>query len=91
MPRFNDEGAITAVIRAHELCRGERMLTKVESTTKRLPTEAALLHRLSGVRQSIAGFAVEGLTKFQANDLEARWNSFHAKIISSLFGLRKTG
>ena len=39
----------------------------------------------------IAGFAVESLTKFQADDLEARWNGFHGKIIGPLVRLRKTG
>ena len=38
-----------------------------------------------GVRRSIAGFAIEGLTKFHAHDLEACWNGFHVKIIGPLF------
>ena len=42
-----------------------------------------------GCSLSIAGFAVESLTKFQADDLEARWNGFHGKIIGPLVRLRK--
>ena len=34
-----------------------------------------------GVRRSIAGFAIEGLPKFHAHELEACWNRFHVKII----------
>ena len=37
-----------------------------------------------GVRRSIAGFAIEGLTKFHAHDLEACWNGFHVKIVGPL-------
>jgi len=37
-----------------------------------------------GVRRSIAGFAIEGLTKFHAHDLEACWNGFHVKVIGPL-------
>jgi hypothetical protein len=39
---------------------------------------------------SIAGFAEEGLAKFHADNFEARWNGFHAKIISPFFWFRKT-
>jgi hypothetical protein len=46
---------------------------------------------LSGVRRPIAGFAVEDLTKFQADDFEARWNGVRVKIIGPLFRPRKSG
>jgi hypothetical protein len=52
---------------------------------------AARLIGLSGVRWSIAGFADENLTKFRADELEARWNRFHAKIKGSFFTARKMG
>jgi hypothetical protein len=38
-----------------------------------------------GVRRSIADFAIEGLTKLHAHDLEARCDSFDVKIIGTLF------
>jgi hypothetical protein len=38
-----------------------------------------------GVRRSIADFAIEGLTKLHAHDLEACCNSFDAIIIGTLF------
>jgi hypothetical protein len=55
------------------------------------PTEAALLlgTRLSGVCRLIAGLTEEGLAKFHADDLEARWNGIHAKIIGALLRPRK--
>jgi hypothetical protein len=38
-----------------------------------------------GLRRSIAGLAIEGFAIFKTDDLEARWNGFHVKIIGSLF------
>jgi hypothetical protein len=38
-----------------------------------------------GARRSIADFAIEGLTKFHAHDLEACCNGFDVKIMGTLF------
>jgi CRP-like cAMP-binding protein len=39
------------------------------------------------VRRLIACLTVEGIPKFQADDLEARWNGFHDKLIRPFFWL----
>jgi hypothetical protein len=46
---------------------------------------------LTGLRLSIAGFAVKDVPKFQADDFEAGRNGIHVKIIEPLLRLRKTG